>query len=66
VETALVKGFDSLKKVFNDQHEKAERLLHMATPVTLLNCTLRKVIPDYLQTHPQVRLSLIDASSRTA
>jgi molybdate transport repressor ModE-like protein len=62
----LVEGFDSLKKVFNDQHGKAERHLRMAAPATVLNSTLRHIIADYRRTHPQVRLSLIDAPSRIA
>ncbi len=62
----LVQGFDSLKKVFHDQHRKAERHLRVAAPATVLNSTLRHVIASYRQTHPQVRLSLIDAPSRIA
>lgn len=62
----LVEGFDSLKKVFNDQHGKAERHLRMAAPATVLNSTLRHIIADYRRMHPQVRLSLIDAPSRIA
>jgi molybdate transport repressor ModE-like protein len=62
----LVEGFDSLKKVFNDQHGKAERHLRMAAPATVLNSTLRHVIARYRESHPQVRLSLIDAPSRIA
>jgi DNA-binding transcriptional LysR family regulator len=62
----LVEGFDSLKKVFHDEHGKAERHLRMAAPATVLNSTLRHIIADYRRTHPQVRLSLIDAPSRIA
>ena len=66
VAAPLVEGFDSLKKVFHDQHGKAERHLRMAAPATVLNSTLRHIISDYRRTHPQVRLSLIDAPSRIA
>jgi molybdate transport repressor ModE-like protein len=62
----LVEGFDSLKKVFNDQHGKAERHLRMAAPAAVLNSTLRHIIAAYRHTHPQVHLSLIDAPSRIA
>jgi molybdate transport repressor ModE-like protein len=62
----LVEGFDSLKKVFNDQHGKAERHLRMAAPAAVLNSALRHIIAAYRQTHPQVHLSLIDAPSRIA
>jgi molybdate transport repressor ModE-like protein len=62
----LVEGFDSLKKVFNDQHGKAERHLRMAAPAAVLNSTLRHIIVAYRHTHPQVHLSLIDAPSRIA
>jgi molybdate transport repressor ModE-like protein len=62
----LVEGFDSLKKVFHDEHGKAERHLRMAAPATVLNSSLRHVIARYRESHPQVRLSLIDAPSRTA
>jgi DNA-binding transcriptional LysR family regulator len=62
----LVEGFDSLKKVFHDQHGKAERHLRMAAPATVLNSSLRHVIARYRESHPQVRLSLIDAPSRIA
>jgi molybdate transport repressor ModE-like protein len=62
----LVESFDSLKKVFNDQHDKAERHLRMAAPATVLNSILRHIIADYRHTHPQVRLSLMDAPSRIA
>ncbi len=62
----LVEGFDSLKRVFNDQQGKAERHLRMAAPATVLNSNLRHIIADYRRTHPQVRLSLIDAASRIA
>jgi len=62
----LVEGFDSLKKVFSDQHGKAERHLRMAAPAAVLNSTLRHIIAAYRHTHPQVHLSLIDAPSRIA
>lgn len=62
----LVEGFDSLKKVFLDQHGKAERHLRVAAPATVLNSFLPPVIARYRQSHPQVRLSLIDAPSRLA
>jgi DNA-binding transcriptional LysR family regulator len=62
----LVEGFDSLKKVFHDQQGKAERHLRMAAPATVLNSHLRHIIAGYRNTHPQVRLSLIDAPSRIA
>jgi molybdate transport repressor ModE-like protein len=62
----LVEGFDSLKKVFHDEHGKAERHLRMAAPATVLNSSLRHVIARYRESHPQVRLSLIDAPSRIA
>jgi len=62
----LVEGFDSLKKVFQDQQGKAERHLRMAAPATVLNSQLRHLIAAYRNTHPQVRLSLIDAPSRIA
>ena len=62
----LVEGFDSLKKVFHDQHGKAERHLRMAAPAAVLNSTLRHIIAAYRHTHPQVHLSLIDAPSRIA
>jgi|688.fasta_scaffold36365_4 molybdate transport repressor ModE-like protein len=62
----LVEGFDSLKKVFQDQHGKAERHLRVAAPATMLNSPMRHVIAHYRETHPQVRLSLIDAPSRIA
>ena len=32
----LVEGFDSLKKVFHDEHGKAERHLRMAAPATVV------------------------------
>jgi DNA-binding transcriptional LysR family regulator len=38
----------------------------MAAPATVLNSSLRHVIARYRESHPQVRLSLIDAPSRTA
>ncbi|MFM7606517.1 MAG: LysR family transcriptional regulator [Prosthecobacter sp.] len=62
----LVEGFDSLKKVFQDQHGKAERHLRVAAPATMLNSPMRHVIAHYRETYPQVRLSLIDAPSRIA
>jgi len=62
----LVEGFDSLKKVFHDEHGKAERHLRMAAPATVLNSSLRHIIARYRESHPQVRLSLIDAPSRIA
>lgn len=62
----LVEGFDSLKKVFNDQHGKAERHLRLAAPATVLNSTLRHVIASYRQSHPQVRLTLIDTPTKSA
>lgn len=62
----LVEGFDSLKKMFLDQHGKAERHLRVAAPATVLNSYLPPVIARYRLSHPQVRLSLIDAPSRLA
>lgn len=62
----LVEGFDSLKKVFQDQHNRAVQHLRVAAPATVLNSSLRKVIASYRESHPQVRLTLIDAPSRIA
>jgi molybdate transport repressor ModE-like protein len=60
----LVEGFDSLKKVFADQHGKVARDLRVVAPAPVLNGALRNVIAEYRKSHPNVRLSLIDAPSR--
>lgn len=62
----VVEGFDSLRKVFTDRHGRTQRQLRVATPATVLNSGLRGVIADYRQSHPQVKLALIDVPSRTA
>lgn len=62
----LVEGFDSLKKVFADQHGNAERNLRVAAPATVLNSSLRDPIASYQRAHPHVKLQLIDAPSRDA
>lgn len=62
----LVEGFDSLKKVFADQHGKVQRNLRVVAPAAMLNGPLHQVIADYRVSHPQVRLSLMDAPSRQA
>lgn len=61
-----MEGFDSLKRVFQDQQGKAERHLRVTAPATALNSSLRHVIARYRASHPQVRLLLIDAPSRIA
>lgn len=62
----LVEGFDSLKRVFAEQHGRADLHLRVTAPVTVLNSSLREVIVSYRRSHPTVRFSLIDSPSRVA
>jgi DNA-binding transcriptional LysR family regulator len=62
----LVEGFESLKRLFADSQARAGRVLRLTAPPTIFTGLLDKLLNVYRKLHPEVRLSMIECSSREA
>ena len=62
----LVEGFESLKRLFADSQARAGRVLRLTAPPTIFTGFLDKPLNVYRKLHPEVRLSMIECSSREA